>query len=164
MNASLDINTPRGKIAASDQERATQIVFGNNPKFQFIQTPLDDSAAVDGFIVSAGIVTGVAEVKSRDMDYATLMHEFKCEWLITYQKLLDLQSVSRLLKLPGYGLLYVKHSALVLVVTVCDASGDFCCRMRLQRTETQATCNGGLANRENAFIDMRGAKIYRENS
>jgi hypothetical protein len=167
MNPALDINTPRGRISVQDQHRAAAIVFRNRDGFDFISTADDDSSAVDGFIVREfdgprRIVTGVAEIKSRNASYETLMGSFGGEWLLTHQKLLDIQSVSRLLRVTGYGFLFLKQSGCVLVVTLTNADGAIVCKHREDRTETQATCNGGTATRENSYIDVIGAMVYRE--
>lgn len=158
----LDINTKRGRVAAADQLRATEIVFGKDHQFHFLVTSITGAAAVDGFICKNGVVTGVAEIKSRDTDYNTLMTSFAGEWLVTHQKLLDLQSVSRLLKVPSYGLVYLTKSDCVIVVAITNSEGEFVCRHREERSQTQATCNGGVANRMNSKVDVRGSKVYKE--
>lgn len=162
MNPSLDINSPRGRKAADDQMHATNIVFGKSPDFAFVHTQTDNAAAVDGIIVKNGFASGIAEVKSRDMTFERLMGEFVGEWLLTLQKLKDMADVSRLLCLPGYGMLYLVPSRVVLVVQLTAATGQIVCRYRTDVTETQKTCNGGKVVRENAYIQMRTAKVYRE--
>ena len=159
----LDINSPRGRIAAADQLRAVEIVFGGANGFNFFSTATDDAAAIDGFIVRSNIITGVAEIKSRDTSYETLLGQYHGEWLLTFQKLLDLQKVSQLLKIPGYGLLYLIPSDMVLVLTLVNSLGTIVCRHREELTATQRTCNGGSIQRNNAYIDVSGAKIYRRN-
>lgn len=160
---SLDINTPRGRIAAQDQENAARIVFGESSgsnRYKFVRTSDTDRAAVDGIVFRDWTISSVCEIKSRDCDYDTLMNEFHGEWLLTYQKLLDLQKVCQLLCVPGYGLLYLKGSQEVVVLKLVNESGHIACKFRIQRTETQATCNGGKAIRENAYIDVRGGRVY----
>lgn len=162
MNAALDINTPKGREAAADQQRATDLVFKNSAAHSFIHTAMDDAAAVDGFIVKDGIAVGVAEIKSRyDMNYAQLMMERDGEWLLTHQKLLDLQRVSQLLRLPGYGFIYLKQDEMVLAVQLTNSNGDIVCKYRVENTATQRTINGGTAHRDNAFIDVSKSRIYR---
>jgi hypothetical protein len=159
----LDINSPRGRIAAADQLRAVEIVFGGANGFNFFSTATDDAAAIDGFIVRNSVITGLAEVKSRDMDYETLLGKYHGEWLLTFQKLLDIQKVSQLLHIPGYGLLFLIPSDMVLVLTLTNSLGTIVCRHREELTATKKTCNGGSIQRNNAYIDVSGAKIYRGN-
>lgn len=161
MTSALDINSPRGRVAAEMQHRAAEIVFGNSPDHSFIHTPDDDAAAVDGCIVKLNTIVGVAEIKSRDSTYENMMGPFKGEWLLSYQKLLDIQSVSRLMRLPGFGMVFLIPSEIVLVLPLTSKEGEIVCKHRTERTQTQATVNGGTANRLNAFIQVSGAKIYQ---
>lgn len=158
---SLDINTPKGRVAAEQQHRATEIVFGKFSDFEFLHTPDTDAAAVDGFILKSGEMVGVAEIKSRDSTYDNMMNSFNGEWLLTFQKLLDIQSVSRLLRLPAYGFIYLVPDEMVLAVVLTDSSGELVCKYRNEQTQTQKTVNGGVANRINSFICVRGAKKYQ---
>ena len=161
--STLDINTPKGREAAADQQRAAEIVFRSSAAHSFVHTAMNDAAAIDGFIVKDGIAVGIAEIKSRyDMNYAQLMVDRAAEWLLTHQKLLDLQKVSQLLRLPGYGFIYLKQEGMVLVVQLTNAEGEIICKYRVENTATQRTINGGVANRDNAFISVVNAKIYRE--
>lgn len=160
MNQTLDINTIRGRIAAEDQRAAAEIVCGGS-SCQFFHTDDTGPAKVDGIIVRNGVVCGVAEIKTRENTLEDLMGQWKGEWLLTYQKLLDVAGVSQLLAVPGYGMLYLPNSSCVLVTQLTNRAGLITCNPRIQRTTTQATCNGGKADRQNAFIDMRNASIYR---
>jgi hypothetical protein len=49
----------------------------------------------------------------------------------------------------------------VLLVRKLAEDGEFVVPMRIANTNTQATINGGIANRCNAYIDMTGAKTKR---
>ena len=159
----LDINSPRGRIAAADQLRAVEIVFGGANGFNFFSTATDDAAAIDGFVVFRGIINAVAEIKSRECTYENLMGPFKGEWLLSHQKLLDVQAISRLLRIPGYGFLFLVPSDMVLAVRLTGNDGTITCSYRVESTVSQATCNGGQAYRKNAFISVVSAKIYRGN-
>jgi len=162
MAANLDINTDRGRVAAALQHRAADIVFSRSESHCFIHTSDTDCAAVDGFIVAAGFIAGFAEIKSRDSTYNNFMTAFKGEWLLTHQKLLDIQAISKLLRLPGYGMIYLVPDEIVLVLQLTDKDGIITCKYRTAHTETQRTINGDVANRLNAFINVSSAKIYRQ--
>jgi hypothetical protein len=163
---SLDINTPRGQVAAADQIRAAEIVFGGESQraagFSFIHTQTDEASAVDGFIVKDGMIAGLAEIKSRDMTYEQLMGPFKGEWLLTMQKLSDIAHLSKLLRVAGYGLVYCVPSNLVLGVLLTSKQGLIECTYRTENTTTKESCNGGSAQRLNAFIQMKNARIYHK--
>lgn len=158
----LDINTERGQAAAADQLRAMEIVYGRSGELCFLHTPTNEAAPIDGFVARGDYVIAIAEVKSRDMTHEHLMRQFNGEWLLTMHKLADIAKLCGLLRLPGYGFLFCKPSRLVLAVILTDKDGRILCDYRTAQTETQATCNGGKANRVNAFIKMHSARIYRE--
>lgn len=161
MNGAIDILTPRGRIAAQDQLEAAEIVFRHSTNIWFVHTPTDDAAAVDGFIIKDNCAHALAEIKSRDNTLEDMMQKFGGKWLLTHQKLLDIHALSRLMRIPAFGFVYLKPSACVLAVRLTDKTGLIVCRYKILATETAATCNGGLARRENAFIDVSQAKIYK---
>lgn len=156
---SLAILTPTGKAAAADQIEAARIVFGKS-KFKFWHTSVKGSAFVDGVITEDGEIVGVAEIKTRDMTLDQLRSVFKNEWLITTNKVGFLKSAAIILGVPGYGILYCKPDNVALMVRICDAGGALTCEIRNEVTTTQATCNGGTAERMNSFIGMHLAKRY----
>lgn len=161
MNQTLDINTERGKIAAADQIVAAEMVFRNSENSWFVHTKTNDAAVIDGFVIKDGFAVAIAEIKSRDNTLEEMMGEFNGEWLLTYQKLLGIQTISRLMLIPAFGFVYLKPSACVLAIRLTDANGLIVCSHHEKRTQTQATCNGGTATRLNSFIDVRNAKIFR---
>jgi hypothetical protein len=161
MNTNLDINTPKGRAAAVDQERAAYIVF-RDANTTFYPTDDHGAAKVDGIIVRNGFIQGVVEIKSRNMRLSQLLTEFRSEWLLTMEKLEDIARASALLGAPGYGLLYLVPDHKVLAARLSDKDGVIVCNYRIDRTLTQATCNGGCATRDNAFISMEHSKIYTD--
>jgi len=50
------------------------------------------------------------------------------------------------------------------VVKAADEHGRITVPLRIEWTETQATCNGGQANRLNAYMSLKSAKIFRAQS
>lgn len=162
-NLSLDINTPQGRIHAAQQEEAANIVFKNGPN-RFLHTRTNQSSFVDGVIADPdGYICGIAEIKARPkMTKSQLFGEFRGEWLITMNKVNFLASSCVIFCVPGYGMLYLVPEETVLMIKICEPSGLYCCDIRHERTVTQATCNGGTAFRDNAFIQMNTAKAYRK--
>ena len=154
----LDITTPRGRVAAQDQHDALSILskaMGVN----FIETSDTDRAYVDAFAVRDSKIVAAFEVKSRDMTEAQLSR-FGDEWLVTFEKVLTGINVAYSLAVPFFGLLYLVPEKKLKLIQISDKDGKATCKFRVDKTETQATCNGGLAIRANAFIDMREAKGY----
>lgn len=158
----LDILTERGQVAARHQQEAVEIVVAHRPGTSFVNTALDDSAAIDGFFTQDGVVRAACEIKCRyDMDLARFMAERKGEWLVTHQKVLDLAKVCELLRIPGYMMLYLVADRLVLVKKVVDHTGQVTGVARVEATRTQKTINGGEAFRQNAFINMQDAMRFK---
>jgi len=157
----LDINTPRGREAAQDQSDAIDIVFGSNLLTDFIPTNDRGPARVDGIITHKGSIYGVAEIKSRrDMNLVMLMEQRSGEWLLTYDKLIDICSASRLFGAMGFGMLYLPADEAVIMVSLTNSVGDVLCKHRIASTVTQATCNGGSAVRKNAFINVFNSRVW----
>jgi hypothetical protein len=50
----------------------------------------------------------------------------------------------------------------IAVWQICDSNGNFTVQMQKEKTKTQATCNGGVAFRENAYLSLDSMKILKE--
>lgn len=156
---SLDINTPKGKVAASYQREALE-VLRESTGFNFLMTADDDSADVDAiFSGQEGVTVAVAEVKSRDLTLDQLKR-FNDEWLMTFTKIISGSQIASMLRVPFIGILYLIPERKVMTVTIADKNGETCVPFRVDRTITQKTVNGGRVSRVNAYIDMKGARIY----
>lgn len=123
----------------------------------------DSPAAIDGMLVKAGTtrIMRVVETKCREMTMQDLFGRFGGTWLITHQKIKDLAVAAKIFGVPGTGLLYLVPDKLVLAVKICDSEGRFVHDFQVKRTATQATVNGGVACRDNAFVPMIEAAEFR---
>lgn len=155
----LDILTPRGQESLND-ERDIKRWFEATFKLKYVETPKHRAALVDAVIIKDEVVA-VAETKCR---YNTSLDDFKSnfknEWLITWEKLSAGIKLSKDLAVPFYGFLYLVKSGSIMTIRVSDSSGNVVAPIRLETTTTQATINGGSANRTNAFVNMKEARIY----
>jgi hypothetical protein len=61
---------------------------------------------------------------------------------------------------PLYGFLYFPDSKALLIKKIIEKSGEITAR-ELKHTNTQATVNGGIAHRLNAFIPMNDAMLLK---
>lgn len=157
----LDINTPKGRIAAQQQAVALSIISAKTD-VRFVTTVDDDAAAVDAFSLDeSGRITSVLEVKSRDMSLDELQKRFTNEWLVTFEKLQKGAALGRLLCVPFGGVLYLTKDNTVLALTLSNKNGEFVAPIRICRTETQKTTNGGTIIRTNAYINMEQATEFR---
>lgn len=166
----LDINSAKGRATVLDARRAVDAILRATPGREFIHTKDGDGkdedghsdARVDGFFTCMGEITSVVEIKCRyDMDLNKFMTERKGEWLLTQQKVRDLRTVCELLHVPGFGILYIVPSKIVLMRMLINNEGFALCDWRQDMTKTQRTVNGGDAMRMNVFIPMQKAKRFK---
>lgn len=154
----LDCNTARGKGYIECQMSCLKALEAAM-NVQMIMTPEDEAAGVDALAVRVNRVVAVLEVKSREMDLAQL-NRFG-SYLITFEKLLKIRTVSASLCVPGFvAVSLLKEDApTVLMWKVCDERGNLVASLEARVSQTQATCNGGQADRYNAYLSMREAEV-----
>ena len=169
MNQSLDCNTPRGKIYI-EKQLSCHTRIENALNCEIISTDIKSSSDIDALIVKEKRLIGLAEVKSREMsvgaDLKKLIYEGReyDSYLITYEKLEKLKNLCEVLKVPGFLFVSLLASNKIAMWKICDNEGVYCVEMKKERTKTQATCNGGTAFRENAYLSLNSMKILKENN
>jgi hypothetical protein len=157
----LDIETPRGQAALQWERRAASVFEQMFPGFSYVETPKEQPAAVDAVIVRNGVITAVLEMKCRDTTLLNFHRAFEGQWLVTFDKLLRSSEAADRLSVPLIGGLYLIKDDHLLVKRLYEPERGWVCDMAIRRSDTQRTINGGVANRSNAFIDMREAKSSR---
>jgi len=162
--AGLDINTPRGQRTVADERRCVEIVERSFPDWRYVHTIKAREAVVDGFLENAGEVKAVVAQTSRyNLTLEKFQTAFNNQWLLSLHKLLQGKDLAAALCVPFYGFLYLVEDDAVLSQRLWD-EGGWRVRFTVDKTETQATVNGGKALRDNAYIDMKRARILRQNS
>lgn len=141
------------------------------PDYEFVETPKDQPADIDGFIVDVNdddysyhfgtIISGV-EVKCRNMTAEKLKRDFDNRWLITNDKLDRGIAVCRSLGVDFRGFLYLVPDKALLIVPIWTVKDGMVADVIIEQTETQATVNGGTALRLNAYVDVSKAKVIAE--
>ena len=157
---SLDINTPRGQRTLADERAAVAIFESHYPQCRYFHTPKADAGDVDGIVCNLieGRLVCVTETKCRyDMTLEHFAEAYNREWLVTFDKIIKGVKVAEALRIPFYGFLYiVQNKALLHRRLWSPVAGFEFASLMVRKTKTQATCNGGSATRDNAFIDMTG--------
>lgn len=157
---SLDVLSENGQLAVKQSRRALELLG-----CKYVETKQDTTSDIDGFFLNdANEVIACYEIKSRNNSLDDLENKFNDEWLITYDKIIKGAVIAKALQIPFYGVLYLVKDDTTLLIKIAGSNGEFIPNIRIERTKTQATCNGGTANRVNAYINMRSAKEYSENS
>lgn len=132
------------------------------PGFEFIETPKDTPADIDGVIVSNGKMVSCVEVKCRNMTMDVLVREFGKKWLVTADKIDRCVNIAKSLGIDFRGFLYLVPEKILLIVPIWSYEKGYTCRIDRETTSTQATVNGGTALRENAYIHLEKVTAIRE--
>jgi hypothetical protein len=157
----LDILTDAGKETIAQEMRAAQIIENQWMDCHYLMTGKNGIATVDALIVRNWQIAAVAETKCRNMTLAQLRDRFNSEWLVTFDKILGGAEVARGLAVPFWGVLYLVPDDVVLRVRLFDPAAGWLVHLRVERTETQRSVNGGKALRSNAYISTLGADVLR---
>lgn len=157
----MDILTARGRETVEQEKAAASLFCSTFPQFQYINTPKDEPAVFDAFLVADGVVVAAVECKCRQMTYEQFTGQFESKWLITADKIESGSEVVKELCIPLVGFLYLVPSNTLLTCRLFDSKTNRYAPMEIKETQTQATVNGGLAVRRNAYVDMRDAQVIK---
>ena len=154
----LDCETEKGKSyiqkeqLVSDQiaqlTQAEAVKLGSN------------ATHVDRLFIRDGKSVCIAEIKVRNMSLPQL--EKFGSYLISYHKIDRGVLISSLLHVPFMLFVYLIGSDDIVYWTISTNEGKEVCNYVVQQTDTQATCNGGQALRENAYLYLDGMKILNK--
>lgn len=155
----MDILTPKGQETLKQEADAIDLFLEKYSSYDFVETPKDQPADVDGFIFKDGVLLSGVEIKCRMMTLSDLMGKYEGRWLITHDKIERGAAVCRSLGIDFRGFLYLVPEARLLVVKLWDHKSGKYCEMDVEETRTQATVNGGSIVRLNAYVDVRDARV-----
>jgi hypothetical protein len=155
----LDILTPRGQESVTQEQTLIRSFEAHFTEYKVTQTPKEKPSAVDGIIHRNGRIEGIFESKCRDATREQ-MRGWNDEWLVTFEKIRLGAELARNLCVKFTGLIYLTKSPVGLCVLIADEQGNIVPRVRLERTVTQKTINGGSIIRTNAYIDISDAKEF----
>jgi len=164
---SLDCNTPIGQIYIGTQ-LSCHARIEKALNCEIICTDTESSSKIDALMVKEKKLVGLAEVKSREMSFNLISKKLMfngigCDsYLITYEKLENLRNLCKIFNVSGFLFVSLLLDGKIAVWNICDANGNFCVKMKKEKTKTQATCNGGIAFRENAYLSLNSMQILKE--
>ena len=157
----MDINTKRGQSSLNYERDAIEKFSLIHPEYRFIETPKDRPAAVDGVFMKGGVLHSVLEVKVRNLTRAMLRDSFDDTWLVTMDKGEAGRVLSRLLRIPFVGMLYLLPEERLLTLRITDEKGEWALDFDTKETVTQKCINGGEATRLNAFLPLATAREHK---
>jgi hypothetical protein len=111
-----------------------------------------DTSHSDRIFFRDGACKCVAEIKSRNMDMAKLK-QFGT-YLISNSKLKYGEELSRMTGIPFYLFVRLIPDDIIVYWNIFDRHGKALLNYTVETTTTQATCEGGKAERENAFLPI----------
>lgn len=158
----LDISTPKGQESLT-QEREVQEIISKKWNVSVVETPKESIAACDGLLIKDGIIVACFETKCRyDMTYEQLLD--RGSWLITMDKVKKCKVISKLLRVPFIGFLYLLPSSdpsekILLFWKITNNKGNFNFDFKVMKEPTQQTINGGETVRENAYLPVNQMKV-----
>lgn len=160
----LDINTPKGQIS---KEQENEVIFLLNKKYPhlwYCETPKTKAADIDAIIIDSNnkSIKSVVETKCRNMSFEQFAGQYKFEWLVTFEKIKKGINIASGMFVPFVGILYLVPSKTILIQSIWSPENGYETGMRIEKTKTQATINGGSAIRDNAYIDMKLATIIND--
>lgn len=106
-------------------------------------------------------IVGVAEIKTRDNAgpvKLTVEYLKRDGYLITHEKVMHGQKVSKFLSVPFYVIVRLVNDHVILFWKMTDDKGEPQFDYPVRPTTTQATCNGGTAVRNNAYLPIQYSK------
>jgi len=154
MTPSLDSTTPRG-VPFIARQHAILDELARVWRVDVARTADGTPANVDAVIARDGQLLAVLEIKARDCTLV-MLREFG-SYLVTFDKLIAGRMVAARLRV-GFALVVGLLDAVVWF-PIADGKGDWIVRLSIARTTTQRTCNGGSAERANAYLDLRDMRV-----
>jgi hypothetical protein len=153
----MDILTPKGQETLAHEAEAIALFERDYHFHRFLHTAKHKPLAFDGMVLEGDDLQAIVEIKCRNMTEKQFRNTHQAEWLVTHDKILRCAAAAKIIGVPLSGWLYLVPDKVLLMRRLADAEGNIV-DMRLDRTTTQATVNGGSATRVNAYIDMSKAK------
>jgi hypothetical protein len=161
----LDCETERGRVFIGHQIKTQNIL--ESLGYKIISMSTKDSKSdviiardIDGVTT----MTGVAEIKSREMAGSVpLTRSYLSRnggYLITEDKIHHGKKLSSITNVPFFVIVNLLKENVILIWKVTNSSGDLIIDYKSKATVTQATCNGGKANRVNAFLPIENAYCF----
>ncbi len=160
MASNLDCNTPQGRQHIAEQHALIALVC-DRWGCDAIVTPDDRDSPVDVIFSREKVIAAVAEVKSRPTLSLDRLRAFEPPtdgYLITYRKLVEGIAVARELRVPYYVFVGLADG-IVVYWRISDERGQLVVSHTRHTTQTKATCNGGSAWRENAYLKLEGMQF-----
>ena len=155
----MDILTPKGRETLKQEKNAINLFLETFSDFGFVQTPKDTPACIDGVITKHGVLFSGVEVKCRNMTASELKNRYENKWLVTADKLDRGVGLCKRMGIDYRAFLYLVPDSTLLIVPIFSYKNGWLVEPEYEITKTQATVNGGIAERLNAYVDVSKATV-----
>jgi len=148
----LDINTDKGQISLRDEH----IMHEHIKKcwgVDIIETDKYTDPSIDGLLTVDNTIVGIFESKCRYNITLEILKNWNT-WLITFDKLEKGKILSKILKVPFFGFLYLVEDGVFYYWKITNFDGEFMVKFYVERTTTQKSTNGGSIIRPNAYLQF----------
>ena len=160
----MDIKTPKGQKSNKDEDVLIEAIK-RDWWVDVIETPKDEPSKIDTMLIKDNVLIGITENKCRYNMYLEngYFHLPKAKnnivdsWLVTYDKINAGRLLAGALCVPFYGFLYLVDNNKILWWEIADKNGKFTTEHITKNSVTQANINGGLVERENAYLSLNDA-------
>lgn len=167
MSYHYDVHSKAGQIAQKTGEDKLILLSEKiERKFIFIEDNKDKDItplSFDGFICNGNKVIALFDVRTRKASVyndGILFRDRKYPtYMISRKKLDKCAEYSKYLNLPFALCIYFEQNNSFLLYRLLDKRGNFLLEFDTKKTRSQYSINGGVANRENAFINVSSGKI-----
>lgn len=163
----MDCTTQRGQLFMDGQYETQRIL--ESLGYTILATPAlgDQVDCIMGRLIDGvNTVVGIAEIKTRERAGSVkLTKDYLARnggYLITNQKIEYGRKMSYLFSVPFYVIVRLVHEDVVLYWKMTDTSGNLAFEYTVKQSTTQASCNGGQANRENAYLPIIHSKTLKK--
>lgn len=164
-----DVHSEVGKLAQkTGEDKLILLSKIINRSFIFIDdnkekdiTPL----SFDGFICNRNRVIALFDVRTRKAsvygDGILFRNKKYPTYMISKKKLDKCVEYSKYLNLPFALCVYFENNDSFLLYRILDKRGKFLINFNVEKTKSQYSVNGGIAYRENAYINVSDGKIIK---
>lgn len=157
----LNVNTKKGREAEENIRKAILTIKTHQSNFAWF--PTHNHFPIDGFIIEGNDITAIFEGKARQAGYKDGNMEYGgrnySEYLVTTDKLNKGIELAKQMGINFYLIVLMQHTNHLLVFEIFNIKKNEVIPFQNRRTRTRAGVNGGSAIRENAYIDIKYAKV-----
>ena len=161
----LDCETPRGRMYIEEQYKTQKIL----ESLGFVVVSLSKKEHGSDAIIAKRedgrlSIYGLGEIKTRhkagEVPLTRRYLEENGGYLVTYDKIRRGCDLAFRLGVPFFLIVRMLHENLMMIWRITDEEGILLFDFDRRLSSSKKTCNGGVAQRDNAYLPVDKAKIF----